>query len=378
MTAPCACFAGVIFAVCFIYLIPVSTTNMGELLLTIPSSGNSPSFNSLTFSPNGMMFACTLSRKNRPPVVVVWNMAAVFGGRGGFVREVMRSTFTIQTDIEQGIAFSHDSTKIAIAGHDGVHIISLALGEDADGVFTARRSRSDNKDLHFIARGVGATMISMAFGNDGKTFVTAPIRIDGETYVSEISVMYFINSAVVVMHSLRGHVREVVAMHFSPSPKNSEFFISCGADGQARLWNSQTGAGHGLLKSSGGGGAPGITDVRISPCGRFAATTNVNNTTTIWSLMNGMDVKTLSGHYDHVLAVAWSPDGKTLVTGSKDHTLRIWDVASGFCERTIQHHGSWVVAVQWMWRGHWRNSSVLSASFDRTVKMYTFDLPSIV
>ena len=37
------------------------------------------------------------------------------------------------------------------------------------------------------------------------------------------------------------------------------------------------------------------------------------------------NVKTLTGHIDWVMSVAYSPDGRHIVSGSADNTIRIWD-----------------------------------------------------
>src|SRR5207247_44370 len=40
-------------------------------------------------------------------------------------------------------------------------------------------------------------------------------------------------------------------------------------------------------------------------------------------------LRTLSGHTNTVLSVAFRPDGQTLASGSHDETIKLWDVASG-------------------------------------------------
>ena len=55
----------------------------------------------------------------------------------------------------------------------------------------------------------------------------------------------------------------------------------------------------------------------------------VANNTLQATLDECLERRTLYGHTDAVLAVAFSPDGRRLVTASKDRTARIWDTATG-------------------------------------------------
>jgi WD40 repeat protein len=51
-------------------------------------------------------------------------------------------------------------------------------------------------------------------------------------------------------------------------------------------------------------------------------------------LSQGQPVRTLTGHTDWVLSVAFSPDGRLLASGSGDETIKLWEVASGSLVRT--------------------------------------------
>ncbi|MGL4421473.1 MAG: WD40 repeat domain-containing protein, partial [Gemmataceae bacterium] len=46
-------------------------------------------------------------------------------------------------------------------------------------------------------------------------------------------------------------------------------------------------------------------------------------------------VRTLIGHTESVVTMAFAPDGKSLATGSDDKTVIIWDTATGQRRQTL-------------------------------------------
>ena len=47
----------------------------------------------------------------------------------------------------------------------------------------------------------------------------------------------------------------------------------------------------------------------------------------IWDFRYGLEVQSpLTGHTEHIYAVAFLPDGSQVISGSADKTLRIWDI----------------------------------------------------
>ena len=60
---------------------------------------------------------------------------------------------------------------------------------------------------------------------------------------------------------------------------------------------------------------------------------------------DGALVRTLTGHTDQVLGVAFSPDGATLASASADQTVRIWRVLDGVSLRLLPGHTAPVTSV---------------------------------
>lgn len=72
-----------------------------------------------------------------------------------------------------------------------------------------------------------------------------------------------------------------------------------------------------------------VSQVRISPCGRFIASASSDGTCKIWAADTGSHMDTLVGHMAGVNCIAWSPDSKTLASGSDDKAIRLWDRVTG-------------------------------------------------
>ena len=92
----------------------------------------------------------------------------------------------------------------------------------------------------------------------------------------------------------------------------------------------------------------------------------------LWSTASGKLLRTLKGHTNNVVSVAFSPDGLTLASGSSDHTVKLWDAG----KRTVvvqppNGHYNAVESVAFSPNGH----SLASASWDATIKLW--DLASV-
>jgi len=110
----------------------------------------------------------------------------------------------------------------------------------------------------------------------------------------------------------------------------------------------------------------GVSQVVVSPDGKWIASASDDDTATIWNLETGEVVQTLSGHDDDVYSVAFSPDGKRLATGSLDHTAKIWDLATSAVLHTLSGHEDAVQSVAFSPDGQ----TLASASSDGTAKLW--------
>ncbi len=72
--------------------------------------------------------------------------------------------------------------------------------------------------------------------------------------------------------------------------------------------------------------------------GNTLASGSEDETIRLWDIRRGEHIRTLSGHTDGVIGVAFSPDGNTLASGSVDETIRLWDANTGRHLRTLTGH----------------------------------------
>lgn len=78
-------------------------------------------------------------------------------------------------------------------------------------------------------------------------------------------------------------------------------------------------------------------------------------------------LRTLEGHQDMVVSLAFDPQGGTLASGSRDQTVKFWEVGSGVLLRTLQGHLGSVYGVAFDPKG----GSLANGSTDHTVKLWT-------
>jgi WD40 repeat protein len=146
------------------------------------------------------------------------------------------------------------------------------------------------------------------------------------------------------------HEHRVRSAAFSPDGR----MVLTGAgdtdEGEALLWDAQTGASLGPpLEERANLRQEVVGQVAFSPDGHTCATASGENSVRLWDVTNPTDPRPRllpAKHQTRVVALAFSPDGRLLLTGSTDKTARLWDVATAQpAGEPLQHPGAvWSVA----------------------------------
>jgi WD40 repeat protein len=150
-----------------------------------------------------------------------------------------------------------------------------------------------------------------------------------------------------------GHTDNIGRVAFSPDGRT---LLSGGHDGTVRVWDVQTGQCVRVIRTPGRGDCGRMA---LSPDGKSVAVAGVyyypdekrEYVVFVLSVADGTLVRTLRGHTDHVIDVAYRADGKRLASAAHDGTLRIWDTADGAQKASLKVDVSKPASGPWL-AGH--------------------------
>lgn len=117
---------------------------------------------------------------------------------------------------------------------------------------------------------------------------------------------------------------DVARLAWSPDGK---LLATLGPDSQAplKLWDAQTQR----LTRQFGGCQTRLSCVAFDPQGQGVVAANSEGSVFLWRMDQPNEPRTLKGHTESVLDLAWSADGQTLATSGQDRAVRLWDPVAG-------------------------------------------------
>lgn len=163
-----------------------------------------------------------------------------------------------------------------------------------------------------------------------------------------------------------GHTNTVWKLAFT---KNGRELVTVSDDKSLRIWDVATGEPLRVLRPPVSAGDIGqLRAVAVSPVGDLVAMGGYTLDDAIYlvSLATGRLERTLRGHRNVTLSLAFSPDGTLLASANADQSARLWNVKTGQCEHVLEGHTHRVRDVCFAAHGR----QVATASYDGTVRVW--------
>jgi WD40 repeat protein len=273
------------------------------------------------FTPDGTKLATINSR-----TAIIWNADTWL--------ELFRSN-----ESSYNIAFSPDSTKVAITGSDFfttiwdamtgseiyrlgestllfVQVLDAAFSPDGTKIATAEYGRiriwDPSSGLQLLRLNLPWSydqVLSVSFSPDGSKLASLSV-------ISSVATIWDAKKGV-ELHQLTyneswNYMKKLI---FSPDGAK---VATISHDSIARIWDVDSGLELHRLNHDGE-----VSDIAFSPDGTKIATASLDRTTRIWDVESGSELYRLD-HDDVVSCVAFSPDGSKVATGCHDGSARIW------------------------------------------------------
>jgi WD40 repeat protein/uncharacterized caspase-like protein len=334
---------------------------------------SSGSVNSVAFSPDGR----TVLAGGDSKLATLWNVET-----GARVREPFKG----HGETIGSVAFSSDGSRILTASFDAsARLWDAATGEELvrfEGTSSAVLSSALSADGRYLVTGTTGSNAQLwdlktgevlrRFGGGTDAVPAVAVSPDGRlmaTAKRNLAVVW--NAGGGILHIFAGHRDIVRAVAFSPDGK----FLLTGSgsisstDNSVRLWNVETGkqvrnVGSHMLQ---------VNAVAFSPDGKLILSGGFDGQACLWETETGRPLKCVRSP-GYVYSVAFSPDGTKFLTGHteemyylqitedgigmagsvelsdakkmvKDNAARLWDVATGKELRRFDGHSSLVHSV---------------------------------
>ncbi len=138
-------------------------------------------------------------------------------------------------------------------------------------------------------------------------------------------------------NSANGKAHEDGFIRIAFSPDGSKLATASDkADGSVAFWNGVTGEYLESIKTYDDDGYYGISDVVFSPDGRYIGIARYTGNVYVFDVVNTQKSWTLAGHKNGQTSLSFSPDSNYIATASLDKTMRLWDFKREQCLRTFE------------------------------------------
>ncbi|MHB0995895.1 MAG: WD40 repeat domain-containing protein [Elusimicrobiales bacterium] len=115
------------------------------------------------------------------------------------------------------------------------------------------------------------------------------------------------------------------------------------------------------------GHSDGVLTLAFSPCGKFLATGGEDNSVRLWSVPDGIEIQNIKAHEGDVRALAFDQVGDVFASGSWDKSVKIWRISDSSTIASSSKHEAPVNALAFSADGKF----LFSGSDDGTVKVYS-------
>ncbi len=295
---------------------------------------------SLAFSPDGQwLISAGVDRH-----ICLWDVRDLAQG-GHLVRKLSG-----HEDIVRSVAFHPHGHTIASVSDCTIRLWDLPSGQ----VRHTLRGRAQQQ------------WGSVAFSPDGTLLATG--SMEQHLWLWDVQ-------SGAALHALHGHTNWVRNLAFRP---DGRVLASTSNDSTVRLWQLEAIRQKPTFDVAGDEDVcqmlPGYDHnayrVLYSPDGHLLAIAGHRSAIRLWApnAPNGPTLhRTLLGHSDPILGLAFHTSGKMLASSSMDQTVRLWDVASGQTYATLQGYSNWLVEVAFSPDGR----TLASSGSDGTVQLWT-------
>jgi WD40 repeat protein len=206
------------------------------------------------------------------------------------------STISMGTSYAFALAFSPNSTKIAVGGSGG----KLQTYNIQTGLI----------DIDIVAHSNSVTTVSYSSDN---------LKIATGGSDNKINIW---DTTGVLLHALSGHSGDITSVKFSSD--NLKLF-SASKDNSIMIWDVSNGSLIDSIEVS----EKNVNAIEISPDDNYLVSVSADNYIRIWNLNTyNLELSFLQEYSGQPICVAWSPYEDKIVTGTSNGLVTLYDISS--------------------------------------------------